>query len=176
MIDYGRWKHYYFKPKELELNADQLGILRDHFDKSKKDGYMWNGAHLTSYYANLDMLSDVYPTHVIDDLDKLTQGWEFCTNHGPVPVHVDNQRVCAVSIAIHNEENLPLTFYNYDNSRVIETLYYDYKPSIFRTREHHEIAGVSESLRVLMTGSIMHESLDDIIYQYNNKKLFKDKS
>jgi hypothetical protein len=168
-----RWKDYYFNPPELNINEQQRAILRGHYLKSLERGYMFRSEWLTNYYANVDMLEDVFSPTIMKDLRRITQGWEFCVGYGGLIKHVDEQRIAAITIPLFNEENVPLEFYDYDNNVIIEKMYYEYKTWIFRTKEDHSVSQRTTSPRIMMTGSIMHDSFDDLLYYYQEGKLFK---
>jgi len=170
-----RWNKYFFNPVELNLNDDQRDLLKEKFHKSVERGYMYIDKTLTTYYANLEMLEGIYPDYIIEDLARITTGWGFCTSMGLIPKHVDAQRVACITIPIYNDDNVPLEFFDYHDKQIIETLHYGYGTWIHRTKEDHQVSGKSSTLRVHLQGDVFAHNFDNLLYEYEEKLLFKPK-
>jgi len=168
-----RWGKYFFHIPELDLNNEQRTLLRDRYQKQVNKGYMFQSDDLTCYYTNPEMLVGIYPDHIVNEIGEKFTGYEFLTNNGEVSVHRDRIRFAALTIPIHNDDGLEIEFWDEERKDIAERLDYGYKSWIMRTQVPHGIPGKSQTPRVFWQASLHGKQFDDIMYDYEEGKLFK---
>lgn len=168
-----RWGKYFFHIPELDLNEEQRSLLRERYNSQVDKGYMFQSDDLTCYYTNPDFLTGIYPDHIINEIGEKFTGYEFLTNNGEVNIHRDRIRFAALTIPVYNDDRLNIEFWDEERKDVAERLDYEYKTWIMRTQVPHGVPGKAKHPRVFWQASLHGKQFDDIMYDYEQGKLFK---
>lgn len=168
-----RWGKYFFHIPELDLTVDQRIILKEKYLNQVEKGYMFKSDDLTCYYTNPEMLIGIYPDHIVNEIAEKFTGYEFLTNDGEVNVHRDRIRFAALTIPIFNDDRLNIEFWDEERNGVVERLDYGTKSWIMRTQVPHGVPGKAKHPRVFWQASLHGKQFDDILYDYEEGKLFK---